>query len=181
MFQAGWGTSENDNSIVHVPRQFATKSVTDGDCYRKYPVFAKVGSVNSYCAGGEHAGVCDGDSGWQCNWSILKHLNFLILQSGSGFFISVNDTWMLKGIVSASLANQAGECDFKKYAVYSNVTAFSTWIRSIVYWPRSCCLYCHFMCQEGNICPKYIIYKCTTQKFSSLILLRGSSRQTRIL
>jgi secreted trypsin-like serine protease len=53
--------------------------------------------------------------------------------AGGGFFVKVGKLWAMRGIVSASLKNNFGECDVESYTIYTKVVNFSYWIKSIVY------------------------------------------------
>lgn len=51
--------------------------------------------------------------------------------SGGGFIIKRNNTWLLRGVVSATLLDyETLSCDLYKYSVYSDVAKYMEWIRS---------------------------------------------------
>lgn len=52
--------------------------------------------------------------------------------SGGGYFVKVNSLWILKGIISAPLVKNEFICDVETLAVYTKVSDFAVWIKSIV-------------------------------------------------
>lgn len=63
-FQAGWGRNEDDQLNEQVfPRQVFLNAVNDTECFIKYRDLNRGASHNTFCAGGDNAGPCDGDSG----------------------------------------------------------------------------------------------------------------------
>lgn len=48
--------------------------------------------------------------------------------SGSGFLFNDGEKWNLRGILSASLKDNAGQCDRKNYAIFIDVLRYIDWI-----------------------------------------------------
>lgn len=68
--------------------------------------------MRTFCAGGEKAGPCSGDS-------------------GSGYFVQIDDSWTLRGIVSSSMLKDNINCDVDRFAVFTKVIDFVDWIKSV--------------------------------------------------
>lgn len=62
-FQAGWGISGNSQPLELIPRQASLTTVSNSACFLKYHLLAAIASENTFCAGGNNAGPCNGDSG----------------------------------------------------------------------------------------------------------------------
>lgn len=63
LFQVGWGKSEDDAPHVNIPRQIFLTALNDSFCYTHDHDIAKISSLRTFCAGGDGAGPCTGDSG----------------------------------------------------------------------------------------------------------------------
>lgn len=113
-FVVGWGKSESLEPHEHLPRQVATKAVTDAVCFEQDSTLGKIYSRRTFCGGGQGAGPCSGDS-------------------GGGFFVDYKGFWTLKGIVSAGSFNNATlTCDVDRFALYTKVSEFTGWVRQTV-------------------------------------------------
>lgn len=64
--------------------------------------------------------------------------------SGGGFYVNIDSTWYLQGIVSSSLLDQNLACDVKNFAVYTNVAHYTNWIWEKVEGIESLALLCEF-------------------------------------
>lgn len=63
---------------------------------------------------------------------------------GGGFYVKIDSTWYLQGIVSSSLLNNDRECDVTNYAVYTNVAFFTDWVWERINGLKSLSLPCDF-------------------------------------
>ena len=105
----GWGKTETgSNAFSSKPRQVKVKMVVNEVCLLDNPKFATISSNRTFCAGGQGAGPCTGDS-------------------GGGYFIKVERKWFLRGVVSASFVEN-GFCDVNSYAVFTNTILYKDWI-----------------------------------------------------
>lgn len=59
----GWGKSESGNLYEKILREVNLKAVNDSICLTSEPLIATVSTLNTFCASGENAGPCHGDSG----------------------------------------------------------------------------------------------------------------------
>ena len=50
--------------------------------------------------------------------------------SGGGFVVENNNKWFLRGIISSSLLDETGNCDIHNFAVYTDVTKYTSWVQS---------------------------------------------------
>lgn len=60
----GWGKANGPQDFEDVPRQVSIKAVTSETCFAKDSNLESVYSNGMFCAGGDEAGPCQGDSGW---------------------------------------------------------------------------------------------------------------------
>lgn len=106
----GWGKSGDPYKIhENVPKKIQVPMFTNEECFLETHELAQISSKRTFCAGFRNGtGVCIGDS-------------------GSGFFVKIEDSYYLRGIVSSSLVGMM-HCDVTKYAVYTNILAFTSWI-----------------------------------------------------
>ncbi|XP_021708893.1 serine protease gd [Aedes aegypti] len=105
----GWGFSES-GIISDVPKSAQVPIVSEVDCIRSDIGFQLTTSKRTFCAGGQGAGPCQGDS-------------------GSGLFVSRGGRWVLRGIVSYALIDpDTGKCDARKYTVYTDVAKYHEWM-----------------------------------------------------
>ncbi|KAG5677955.1 hypothetical protein PVAND_007668 [Polypedilum vanderplanki] len=109
---AGFGRSERGGKHENIAREIEVKIKTNEECFLKKAELAKISSLNTFCAGNDHGGVCRGDS-------------------GSGLYINHQNRWYLQGIVSSSLVDN-NECDTSNDAVYTNVAKFIDWINQMI-------------------------------------------------
>lgn len=59
----GWGKANGPNDFEDVPRQVSIKAVSSETCFAKDSNLENVYSDGMFCAGGNEAGPCQGDSG----------------------------------------------------------------------------------------------------------------------
>lgn len=114
-YVVGWGKSEDETKEHdNIPKKIKIPIFTNEECSIETPALASLSSGRTFCAGWRNGtGVCFGDS-------------------GNGFVIKVNEVFYLKGIVSSSTITSTKNCDVSKFAVYTNVLKFHTWINRIV-------------------------------------------------
>jgi hypothetical protein len=55
---------------------------------------------------------------------LLIKITFL----GGGFFIEIESTWFLQGIISSSLLDRDFKCDNTRYTIYSNLIKYMDWV-----------------------------------------------------
>jgi secreted trypsin-like serine protease len=109
---AGWGRDENNRQITSKAKWVEVPVVSESDCYQSDLVYRYITSNRTFCAGtlnGE--GPCTGDS-------------------GGGFVIKRGDQYVLRGVVSVSIADPNKGCDEFKYLVFTDVSKYRQWIRS---------------------------------------------------
>lgn len=114
-YVVGWGKSEDETKEhENIPKKIKIPIFTNEECSLETPALASLSSGRTFCAGWQNGtGVCFGDS-------------------GNGFVIEVNNVFYLKGIVSSSTITSTKNCDVSKFAVYTNVLKFNTWINQLV-------------------------------------------------
>lgn len=99
--------------LDHIPHHAILNISNNADCFMKFHQLASISSNKTFCASGDDAGPCDGDS-------------------GGGLFISIDNRWHLKGIVSVAFFLPTGQCEVSKYSVFTDVFQFTSWIEPIV-------------------------------------------------
>lgn len=114
----GWGLSENSGSHRHelIPRKATTKALNDSYCYTTSPQLASFSSTRIFCGGPENSQDGSPDSG----------------DSGGGFFVLVDDSWVQYGIISSSLTSARGRTLPNGFTLYTNIASFKNWISEIV-------------------------------------------------
>lgn len=110
--KVGWGKSESPRDHEDIPRQVSLQAVSDGICFAEDHVLGVIFTPEMFCARGEEAGPCRGDS-------------------GGGFYVKIQGFWTLRGVVSSAHVKD-GKCDVSKYALYTSVNKYADWITSIV-------------------------------------------------
>lgn len=107
---AGWGkTAMRQAHYENIPTKIdITIMQSNEDCYHQQSDLAKLGSKKSFCAGYPDVKVCSGDS-------------------GSGLFVIIDDTYYLKGIVSASQSN-SDKCSLTNLTIYTDVLKYIDFI-----------------------------------------------------
>lgn len=111
---AGWGKTEFNSISTAMPKWTRLPVVSNENCLRSHPVFSALTSDRTFCAGikNSQTGPCNGDS-------------------GSAFIVQSNNKFYLRGIVSSSLFNHVEQsCDTKNYAVFTDVSRYTSWIQS---------------------------------------------------
>lgn len=109
---AGWGLTHFDNASTTWPMFTTLKVVSESDCLGSDHRFYFPTSHRTFCAGDVigGSGPCNGDS-------------------GGGFVLEKDSKWNLRGIISNALKDSDGACDTTKFAVFTDVSKFSDWIR----------------------------------------------------
>lgn len=108
----GWGYDESgfvteELAFVQMP------IVSHETCiWSNRDLFSRITSDRAFCAGFRNGtSVCNGDS-------------------GGGLVLQQNQKWILRGLVSVSVALQNQfKCDPSHYVVFTDVAKFSTWIQ----------------------------------------------------
>lgn len=113
---AGWGKTEFNAISYSMPKWTKLPVVSNENCLRSHPIFSSLTSERTFCAGVKDSttGPCNGDS-------------------GSAFVTQSNSKFYLRGIVSSSLFDQVQQsCDTKNYAVFTDVSRYTSWIQSFM-------------------------------------------------
>lgn len=106
---AGWGPTESESEEgIKIARKIKIPILSNEDCYRENYLIAKSSWKESFCAGMEGQGVCQGDS-------------------GSGFYINHGGRYFLKGLVSFALGG--GACSGNYVAVYTNAHDYLSFLK----------------------------------------------------
>lgn len=105
----GFGMNENRTF-----REVATKLEVPirkyHDCVSHSAYHHSMISYRTFCGGRtDGRGVCSGDS-------------------GGGVYVTHNDRFYLRGLVSSAIFNNVGECDVNRESVYTDVTMYYQWI-----------------------------------------------------
>lgn len=111
----GYGSTDKDLDYSDSLRQVQLPIVSQEDCFDSdFDFYERHLFRGNFCAGevGKQKGVCSGDS-------------------GSGFYVRVNNNWYLQGITSNtkradSMLNPT--CNYASYAIFTNVTFYADWI-----------------------------------------------------
>ena len=111
ILKVGWGLVERSLNHSKVARMANVQAVTKAECTKNDPIL--IMSENMFCAGGRGSGPCSGDS-------------------GGGFFVFIDGAWHLRGIVSSATLKGNGECDSDRYALYTQLSNFTSWINEII-------------------------------------------------
>lgn len=108
----GWGRDDAGNVLTAEPKKITIPVVSEAECLRSSDTYRYITSQRTFCAGNrDGTGPCNGDS-------------------GSGFAFKVDNKWMLRGIVSAALADPvASTCNLGEYVVFTDVAKFIDWIK----------------------------------------------------
>lgn len=111
----GWGRDGNGNIVTPEPKKIQIPVVSDAVCLRSSDTYRYITSKRTFCAGKRDGyGPCNGDS-------------------GSGMAMFKNNKIMLRGIVSAALADPVmNTCNLGEYVVFTDAAKFTTWIRSFM-------------------------------------------------
>ena len=111
----GWGRDGSGNMVSAEPQKISLPVVAEATCLRASDTFRYITSERTFCAGAKNGrGPCNGDS-------------------GSGMTMLRNNRWVLRGIVSASLADPVlNSCNLAEYVVFTDMAKFDHWIRSYV-------------------------------------------------
>lgn len=109
----GWGRNGSANILSAEPKKISIPVVSEAECLRSSDTYRYITSQRTFCAGGrDDKGPCNGDS-------------------GGGMTFKINNKWMLRGIVSAALADPIeNTCSLGEYVVFTDVAKFVTWIKS---------------------------------------------------
>lgn len=109
----GWGLTEN-LTYAEIPRKTTFRAINDSHCYRIDYGIASFSSARTFCGGG----VGDGSPNRG--------------DSGCGAYLISGNVWVLYGIVSVIRTNATGHIVPLSYSIYTNVTAFRSWISETV-------------------------------------------------
>lgn len=109
----GWGRDGSGSVVTPEPKKIDLPVVSEAECLRSSDTYRYITSDRTYCAGERNGqGPCNGDS-------------------GGGMTFKVNNKWMLRGIVSAALADPiVNACNLGEYVVFTDAAKFVGWIRS---------------------------------------------------
>lgn len=109
----GWGKDGMGNTLTHEPKKITIPVVSEAECLRSSDTYRYITSERTFCAGGrDGTGPCNGDS-------------------GGGMSFKRNNRWMLRGIVSAALADPIeNTCNLDEFVVFTDVAKFVSWIKS---------------------------------------------------
>lgn len=109
----GWGRDGTGNIVTPEPKKINIPVVSEAECLRSSDTYRYITSQRTFCAGGRDGrGPCNGDS-------------------GGGMTFKVNNKWMLRGIVSAALADPiVNTCNLGEYIVFTDAAKFVNWIKS---------------------------------------------------
>lgn len=109
----GWGKDGEGNILSPEPKKISIPVVSEAECLRSSDTYRYITSQRTFCAGGrDGSGPCNGDS-------------------GGGMTFYINNKWILRGIVSAALADPIlNTCNLGEYVVFTDVAKFISWIKS---------------------------------------------------
>lgn len=112
----GWGRDGNGNVVTPEPHKINIPIVSEAVCLRSSDTYRYITSKRTFCAGKRDGyGPCNGDS-------------------GSGMAIYKNNKIMLRGIVSAALADPVmNTCNLGEYIVFTDAAKFVNWIKSFMH------------------------------------------------
>lgn len=105
----GWGVVDDNGMIADFPREVNLPIINEIECLRKDRGLIDVIWPDSFCAGKQYAGVCKGDS-------------------GSGFYVQINNKFYLRGIVSSSTKKKCSQTDL---AIYTDVYKYLGFINKV--------------------------------------------------
>lgn len=100
---ASWGVTEN-GTVSDVPLEIKISAVDKGVCYEREYRLALKGWPESFCVEQKGVNLCQGDS-------------------GSGFFVIVENKFYLKGIVSYGITSPFEYCS-SNFALFSDVIKY---------------------------------------------------------
>lgn len=111
----GWGRDNIGNIVTPEPKKISVPIVSDAVCLRSSDTFRYITSKRTFCAGRRDGfGPCNGDS-------------------GSGMAMYKDNRIVLRGIVSAALADPVkNTCNLSEYVVFTDAAKFGDWIRSFM-------------------------------------------------
>lgn len=135
---AGWGKSENTGHREYelTPTKVKIPAVNASHCYTTFPKLSAHSSNRVFCGGYENRSKapCLGDS-------------------GGGFYLKQQSSWIIIGIISGSLYDNMNGCDINKFSLYANVARYVDWIREK-------------MEETRKIVWKYVDYGCEKYDFT---------------
>lgn len=106
-FVVGWGQFDNTWTTSNLPRKTNDLPIIKFmDCVRKETNLGGLAWTESFCAGKERRGVCEGDS-------------------GSGYYVQLNGRYYLRGIVSSAIRK---DCSESFIALFSDVLKYMSFI-----------------------------------------------------
>ncbi len=102
----GWGIAENQTH-EEIPKKIVASAIANSICYRTDPSIIRPMSSRSFCGKGYDGNPTNGDS-------------------GGGFFVLSNSTWLQYGIVSAlHTVDHSGN---ESFSIYTNLKSFKRFI-----------------------------------------------------
>lgn len=105
---AGWGAIDDYGNTASFAQIANLEFIEPLECLVQNSMLARLAWENSFCAVGRDVGVCQGDS-------------------GSGFYVEIENRFYIKGVVSSSLESKS--CSQKPVALYSDVTKYYSFIK----------------------------------------------------
>lgn len=106
-----WG-SEKNKANEEIPRLIVTSALNNSYCYSTDVGIVMYSSARSFCG-----------------WSVEPPSKS---DSGGGFFLNLNFTWVQHGIISAIPTNVTGIVNAKSVSVNTKVADFKDWIDGII-------------------------------------------------
>lgn len=112
-FVIGYSDKFKNNTKIQFPRKIDLSIMEFPQCMIKYPDLSRIAAPNTFCAGADDGrnGVCRGDS-------------------GHGLIFKYNKKFYLRGITSASLIDDEYKCDYRQFALFTDVLKYKNWIEN---------------------------------------------------
>lgn len=113
---AGWGSVDNSGTTADIAKIAELTFLSLCDCLLRNYLLGQMAWKDSFCAHSEVNGVCKGDS-------------------GSGFYVHIQNKKYLKGLVSSSVIRDCSEnsiaiyTDISKYYGFIKVTRFNNFMK----------------------------------------------------
>jgi secreted trypsin-like serine protease len=104
---AGWGSVDNSGTPADIAKIAELKTLSLVKCLLRNHELVRIAWEDSFCAHSEVNGVCKGDS-------------------GSGFYVHIQNKKYLKGLVSSSVAR---DCSENSTAIYTDVSKYYGFIK----------------------------------------------------
>jgi hypothetical protein len=104
---AGWGAIDDYDTTADVAKITELQIFDTFSCVLDDVILGRIAWKDSFCARSDEGGVCGGDS-------------------GSGFYIDIQNVKYLKGLVSSAIKR---DCSEKGAVLYSDVTKYIEFIK----------------------------------------------------